>query len=125
MENKNDSRAAAQAPASATLDLNAVPIEEPEGGVFSAYANVVNLDWTLYDLRIRFSELTQVPNDEAPCWTRQHAIVLEHAAIRLPWHQAKILRNQLDGVIRNYEALNGDLKPIILPNAPPLDHKAP
>jgi hypothetical protein len=100
------------------MDLELTPIEESEDGVFSAYANVVNLDWTLYDVRIRFGELMQVPNDDNPTWKNQHAIVLERAAIRLPWHQAKNLRDVLDGVLRNYEEINGKLAPIKLPNAP-------
>jgi hypothetical protein len=127
MEVKDDSpkRSPAQAPPSAIFDLGEIPLEEPEGGVFSAYSNVINLDWTLFDLRIRFSELTQVPNDQAPSWNRQHAIVLEHAAVRIPWYQAKHLRDQLDGVIRNYEAINGELKMPILPAAASRDHKVP
>ena len=100
------------------LDLSLTPLEESEDGVFQAYANVVNMDWTLYDIRIRFGELMQVPNDEDPSWKNQHAIVLERAAIRMPWHQAKNLRDLLDGILKNYEAINGELVPIKLPNAP-------
>ena len=91
------------------MDLTITPLEEPEDGVFSAYANVVNLDWTLYDVRMRFGELMQVPNAEDPSWKHQHAIVLERAAIRVPWHQAKNLRDLLDGIIKNYEEINGKL----------------
>jgi len=76
------------------------------------------MDWTLYDVRIRFGELMQVPNDDDPSWKNQHGIVLEKAAIRLPWHQAKTLRDLLVGLINNYEAINGELVPIKLPAAP-------
>jgi len=121
MESKDDPKKSAQAPAAATLDLGIVSMEEPENGVFSIYSNVVNLDWTLFDVRIRFSELMHVPNDESPSWQNQHAVVLEHAAIRISWHQAKMLMNQLAGVIHNYEELNGELKLLKLPNAPSED----
>jgi hypothetical protein len=103
---------------SADLDLNRLPLEEPEGGIFDAYSNVVNIDWTLYDVRLRFAELTQVPNDEAPSWKSQHIIVLERAAITIPWHQAKYLRDILHRVVSEYEKLNGELKPIKLVSDP-------
>jgi hypothetical protein len=108
----------AEASSDKTLDLNIVPIEEPAEGVFAAYANVVNLDWTLFDIRFRFGELMQIPNEDAPNWKNQHGIVLERVAVRIPWHQAKWLRDQLIGVIRNYEEINGELKRIKLPAAP-------
>jgi hypothetical protein len=100
------------------LDLNITPMEEPEDGVFAAYANVVNMDWTLYDLRIRFGELMQVPNPDSPSWKNQHNIILDRVAVRLPWHQAKNLRDMLIAIIKNYEAVNGELVPIKLPDAP-------
>jgi len=83
------------------------------------YANIVNLDWTLYDVRIRFGELMQVPNEADPSWVNQHGVVLEKAAIRIPWHQAKSLAILLASVISNYEEINGKLKEIKLPAAPP------
>jgi hypothetical protein len=107
-----------EAPTSTDGDLRNTILEEPEGGLFAAYSNVVNLDWTLYDIRLRFAELMQVPDDESPSWINQHGILLERVAVRLPWHQAKALRDMLDGVIRSYEALNGELKPLKLATAP-------
>jgi hypothetical protein len=109
-------RSAAEAPTN--IDLATTPIEAPEDGVFMDYANVVNLDWTLYDVRIRFGELMQVLNDENPSWINQHGVVLEKAAIRVPWHQAKNLCLLLTAVIKNYEEINGELKQIKLPAAP-------
>ena len=107
-----------KAEVSSVMDLDATPLEEPEEGVFSAYSNLINLDWTLFDLRIRFGELMQVPNDEDPTWKNQHGIVLERVAVRIPWQQAKYLRDMLDGIIRNYETINGELKQVKLPAAP-------
>jgi len=107
-----------KAEAPSLVDLINTPIEEPEDGVFTTYANVVNMDWTLYDVRLRFAELMQVPNDDYPTWKNQHGILLERAAVTMPWHQAKVLRNLLDGVIKNYETINGELKPIKLPASP-------
>jgi hypothetical protein len=105
-------------------DLSTVPLEQPEDGVFAAYSNLVNLDWTLYDIRIRFAELLQVPNDESSTWADQHPVMFERAVVTLPWHQAKLLCNSLAGVIQNYEALNGELKPIKLPAWVPAKKKS-
>jgi hypothetical protein len=104
------------------LDLRTVPIQEPEDGVCAAYSNLFNLDWTLYDIRIRFAELIQVPNDESSTWSDQHTVMLERVMVTLPWHQAKNLCNMLAGVIQNYEALNGELKAIKLPAGPGQQH---
>ena len=101
------------------LDLADLPLEAPEEGVYYAYANIVNLNWTLTDLRIRFAELLQVPGDEGPTWKTQHGILLERVSVTIPWHQAKALRDMLDGVVRNYEEINGELKQVKLPAAPP------
>ena len=99
-------------------DITKVPLEEPEDGVFEAYSNFVNMNWTLYDVRIRFAELIQVPDDERPTWENQHGVVLERVAVTIPWHQAKLLRNMLDGLVKNYEEINGELTPIKLPARP-------
>jgi hypothetical protein len=120
-----DKKRSPEAPASIDVDLRKTILEEPEDGLFTAYSNVVNLDWTLYDIRLRFAELMQVPNDESPSWNNQHGILLERVAVRLPWHQAKALRDMLDGVIRNYESVNGELKPLKLAAAPEMLTPAP
>jgi hypothetical protein len=115
----NEPKGNAEAPASAgNIDLGKLPLEEPEGGVLEAYSNVINMNWTLYDVRLRFSELIQVGDADRPTWENQHGILLERAAVTMPWHQAKYLRDMLDGVIKNFEALNGELKPIKLPGRP-------
>ena len=108
-----ETKSKAEAPSN--IDIRKLPLEEPTDGVFSVYSNLVNLNWTLTDVRIRFGELIQVPDDERPTWENQHGIILERASVAIPWHQAKILRDMLDGVIRNYEEINGELKPIKLP----------
>ncbi len=100
------------------FDLNTLPIEDPEDGLYSVYSNVVNADWTLYDLRLRFAELIQVPDENNPNLKNQHAILFERVAVTIPWHQVKYLRDLLAGVVDNYEALNGELKPVKLPGVP-------
>lgn len=108
----------AEAPPASLIDLGKIPLEEPEDGIVEAYSNVVNMNWTLYDVRIRFAELLQVPDEDRPNWENQHGIILERVAVTMPWHQAKFLCNLLDGLIKNYEEINGELKQIRLPARP-------
>jgi hypothetical protein len=112
------SRNRAEAPPETHVDLGKLPLEEPEDGVFETYANVVNLNWTLHDVRIRFAELIQVPDDDRPTWENQHGVLLERAAVTVSWHQAKYLRDVLDGIVKNYEEINGELKALKLPDRP-------
>ena len=49
-----------------SVDLRKLALEQPEEGVYYAYANLVNLNWTLTDLRIRFAELLTVPDENNP-----------------------------------------------------------
>jgi hypothetical protein len=98
------------------LDLTKLPLLEPEEGVFAAYSNVVNLDWTLDDIRLRFAELIQVPSDEDPTWKGQRNVLMERAAITLSWRQAKNLVMLLGRIVLNYETINGEL---IQPKLPP------
>lgn len=114
----DEPRSKAEAPVGSLIDLSKIPLEEPEDGVFGAYANVVNMNWTSHDVRIRFAELVQVPDSDRPTWENQHGIMLERAAVTIPWHQAKLLRDMLDGLIKNYEEINGELKPLKLPARP-------
>ncbi|MGO4883341.1 MAG: DUF3467 domain-containing protein [Bryobacteraceae bacterium] len=114
---KNEAKGQAEAP-DGKLDLGKVPLQEPEDGIFETYANVVNMNWTLTDVRLRFSQLLQVADEDRPNWENQHGILLERAAITIPWIQAKTLRDSLDGIIKNYEAINGELKLPKLPARP-------
>jgi hypothetical protein len=121
----SETRSKAEAPTESNVSLVKLPLEQPEDGMFEAYANVVNMNWTLYDVRIRFSELIQVPDDDRPTWENQHGILLERVAVTIPWHQAKFMRDTLTGLIKNYEEINGELKPIRLPNRPETQEPAP
>jgi hypothetical protein len=119
----DEQKSKAQAPPESMVDLGKIRMEEPEDGVIEAYANVVNLNWTLYDVRIRFAELIQVPDDDRPNWENQHGIVLERAAVTIPWHQAKALSVLLSGIVKHYEEINGELKPVKLPAPVPIPPK--
>lgn len=95
-------------------DLSQVPLAEPEDGVFEAYSNIVNFDWTLTDVRLRFAQLIQVIGDDSPLWNAQKKMSMERAVITIPWHQAKSLRDYLTTLVDAYEAVNGEMKQLKL-----------
>ncbi len=88
------------------------PWIEPEEGVFEEYSNYVHMNWTLFDVRIRFGQV--VPNPEHPP-ERAGFAVSERAAITMPWGQAKALRDMLVDVVNKYESVNGEITVPILP----------
>lgn len=98
--------------------LATIPMMEPEGGVFEAYANIVNLNWTLTDVRLRFAELIHVLGEKSSLWEDQEKVMMERAAITLPWHQAKMLAQMLVDLVGQYEAVNGELRPLNLAARP-------
>jgi hypothetical protein len=105
----NESPDATQA---ATADSSLIEWIEPEDGVCEVYANVIHVNWTAYDVRLRLGQLIADPRTSP-----QHAkwVVQEHAAVTMAYGQAKYLRNLLHGIILDYEAKNGDLKLPTLP----------
>jgi hypothetical protein len=46
----------------------------------------------------------------SPNWENQHGVLLERVAVTIPWYQAKVLHDMLTGILKNYEAVNGELK---------------
>jgi Protein of unknown function (DUF3467) len=80
-------------------------IPDPEG-IGEIYSNLVHLNWTLYDVRIRFGQVIPNPavQPDKAGWA-----VLEYAAATIPWGQAKILRDMLAEAVHRYEALNGEI----------------
>lgn len=91
-------------------DLSKLPLEEPEEGIFETYSNLVDADWTLTDVNLRFLQLMHVANETEPTNRNREAIVLERAYITIPWFQAKVLVHTLGNLIRSYESVNGEIK---------------
>ncbi|HMF76406.1 MAG TPA: hypothetical protein VK604_12150, partial [Bryobacteraceae bacterium] len=48
------------------LDLSELLVRYPPGGTQNAYGNIVIVNWTLHDVRIRFSELMYAADPHAP-----------------------------------------------------------
>jgi hypothetical protein len=81
-------------------------ITKAPSGVLETYANYVDLNWTTFEVRLRFCQLMQpsllAPSAETP--------IEERAGITVSWGQLKILRNMLTDAINRYEKVNGEIR---------------
>lgn len=99
-----------------SIDLGNLPIVEPEDGILEGYANVVNFNWTLTDVRLRFGELVRQPRISGPAtWKDEGPVILERVAVTLPWQQVKTLCLTLGTLLQRYEELNGEITVAKLP----------
>ncbi len=89
-----------------------IPWIAPDEGICEVYSNLHHLNWTLYDVRIRFAQIVPSPYQppESAGWA-----ISEQAAVTMPWGQAKLLRDMLSEAIQRYETLNGEIKQPKLP----------
>ncbi len=78
-------------------------IIEPEGGTKYIYANLVQITWTVVDLKIRFAELTKID-------ANGRSTITEHAVATMAWSEVKTLLNFLQNAVTAYEQLNGEIK---------------
>lgn len=99
-----------------------IPLTQPETksyewrakeGTPQIYTNFANVSWTLFDVRFVFGQL--IP---AAPGTKQF-IVEERASVTFAWPEAKALRDMLVALIAQYEEVNGEIKPLKIPPAPP------
>jgi hypothetical protein len=79
---------------------------EPEEGICDVYSNFVHMNWTLFDVRVRFGQIVPHPEQqpESAVWA-----INEWAAVTMPWGQAKALRDMLMDAIKRYEDTNGEI----------------
>lgn len=86
------------------------PLVHPEDGLFESYANIVDGDWTLTDVTLRFMQLIHTPREESATNSNRELIMLEKANITIPWWTAKIGAQMLTRLIQAYESVNGEIK---------------
>jgi uncharacterized protein DUF3467 len=80
-------------------------IEPPEGAE-EYYANHLQVFWTGVDVTLVFGELTHSPEKVA-----QHILEIENRAkVTFSWSVAKLVMNNLAGLIARYEEKNGEVK---------------
>lgn len=69
------------------------------------YANIVNLDWTLYDVTLRFAQLKFAGDPRARKLTAE-----EQGSVTIAWAEAKYLRDTLTDLLSKYEKVNGEIR---------------
>ena len=90
------------------------PIEwvSPPDGVPEYYANMVNVLWSLDDVRFKIGQLVDNPSKITP---GPPVVARASAAVTLSWRNAKALRDDLIDLIDSYERVNGEItKNVIL-----------
>lgn len=93
-----------------------LPLEASGGGIFETYANVIDADWSLTDVTLRFMQIVYVPKDDGATTKNRELVIVEKANITIPWRSAKVTAILLANLVQSYEAVNGELKQPILPS---------
>ena len=92
------------------------PIEwiKPPEGIPEYYANMVNIMWSLDDVRFKIGQLVDGPKNPTP-GADFRAVALASAGVTLSWRNAKLLRDDLIQLIDSYEKVNGEIvKSVVL-----------
>jgi hypothetical protein len=76
-------------------------------GVAEYYVNTSLVMWSLDDVRFRLGQLVNAVDDSSD--EDFVAAAQERAAVTMSWRNAKVLRNQLDNLIKLYEDVNGEI----------------
>ena len=90
------------------------PLEFRRAGDFvSLYANNVQFETSLWDLKLIFGLLNQHEGKE---------VIQQHTSVNIPWLQAKLGSLYLQMILVAYEISNGKISipPQLLPQVPPL-----
>lgn len=74
----------------------------PPEGVPEYYTNMVNILWSLDDVRFRIGQLVDGSEPKS-------VIARSSAAVTLSWRNAKLLRDDLIELINAYEKVNGEI----------------
>lgn len=89
-------------------EIKIVRTEAP-GGVAQVYSNSIDVNWTAYDVNMRFNHNQRLP-DSQPTNRLEH-----RATVTVAWPEAKELYRVLGGILARYEAANGEIKPPKVP----------
>jgi len=76
--------------------------KSPPAGIPSVYSNNIQLQQTVYDLRIVFGEVGSV--------TPEVAEVHQRVSVTMSWLEAKILSEFLSSYVRSFEEQNGPIQ---------------
>jgi len=74
-------------------------------GIVEIYANLVDANWTLHDVRMRFAQIVPNTRGSEPAFRAE-----ERAAVTVSWGYAKTISQLLADLIRRYEDVNGEIQ---------------
>ena len=77
-------------------------VPDPAHGLFTTYANNVQLGYTVYDLRLIFGELVEM--------TAEKVTIEQRVQVTISWLQAKVLSELLSRSIAECEEQNGGVR---------------
>jgi len=77
-------------------------VPDPDSGLFTTYANHVQLGFTLFDVRLLFGEIVGLEANKITVEQRAH--------VTLSWLQAKLLLVILHKALADHESRNGEIK---------------
>jgi hypothetical protein len=86
-------------------------VSSPNGNL-EIYMNFHHISWSLVDVRIQFGQLIPVPADS------RNFVSQERGAVTMAWQRAKLLAEALTALVKSYESVNGEIKPLTIPPAP-------
>lgn len=82
-----------------------------DGTVLEIYSNFMHASWTLFDVRVRLGELISLPPDDTN-------VIEERGNVTFSWPQAKYMAGILSQLVKSFEDVNGEIKPLKLPPDP-------
>jgi hypothetical protein len=82
-------------------------IEAPD--VCEVYSNSLNINWSLFDVRIRFAQIKPIVGQAETPGKPPERKIEDKAAVVLAWAQAKNLRDMLTEAVKRYETVNGEI----------------
>jgi Protein of unknown function (DUF3467) len=84
----------------------------PPQGILEAYSNYINVNWGIFDMRIRFGQLVPVSGESETPNTAPERVVEERVAVTLAWGEVRVLADLLNDSLKKYEEANGEMPKI-------------
>jgi|SRR5580704_17473138 hypothetical protein len=102
-----------------TTENRKFPFVKPDEGIFQVYSNYIDAAWTLFDVTIRFAQIVPL----TPADGELNFEAEENARVTLAWPEVKVLANILNGLVKRFEEVNGEIKPLNLAPSPAEEEK--
>jgi hypothetical protein len=102
-----------------TPELTKFPFVKPDEGILQVYSNYIDAAWTLFDVTIRFAQIVPLPRSGP----EPHFEAEENVRVTVAWPEAKVLANIMTDLVKRFEEVNGEIKPLKLAPSPSDEEK--